>query len=386
MAQEFRTLEEFATEFPSNEFAGERDSLMPISGGFTRLSSQFQYSDNLADPSTITKDTFQGSNGVPSSSLVYDLSGFVAVTPGDVLYFSYGNGQGSVRFLTAYDSSKVVRSGDGINSEINSYTVPADVAYVKVTFYKEGNNGYAVYKNTQLDYIVPFGINGVADSGRVAANAISSYWVGKRLIQYGDSITAQKEWQNYLKSIGLDISDNTNFGVGGTRITGAPGDTGAMCQDTRINALPTSNVDSLLVIGGTNDWAQDVVLGSEGSTDPLEFYGGLNTMFEKLTTKYPSMTYFTGTPPYGEFTGGAVNGVGLTLVDYAEAMRVAARKWGIPLIDIQANEGVNSINVQTWRKNDGSWIHPTAEAGERIARIVTSKLYEMYPLDNRRYY
>jgi len=395
MSQEFRTLEEFKAEFPEAEQEGTKESLLPISGGFMDVKTLLKYSDNQINPDTLTLDSFMAANGTISASSLYDLTDFIFVVEGDVLHFTYGGGAADVRFLTAFNSSKAVQSADGSNSAISTYTVPSGVSYVKLTMIKEVSQCYGCYRNTLEAYVKPYGNLGAIDSNRNIASALNTYWVGKRAISYGDSIVSQFEWQKKTRSIGLDMSSDTNYGVGGSKISGENGSSTAICQDARIDALPTTGIDTLIVLGGTNDWNASVLIGSDDSSNVLEYKGALNALFEKLTTKYPTMQYFICTPPYGEapsqigaegWPNARTNLQGLTVLDYAQATRDIAKLWGITVVDIIANEGVNKVNVETYRKDDGGWIHPTEDAGERIGRIVSDALYGNRPLDNRKYY
>ncbi len=84
-------------------------------------------------------------------------------------------------------------------------------------------------------------------------------WGGKTVCTYGDSITEQNRWQPKLDSI-LGFASMDNQGLGGTMLSG--GWASNMPMDIRINAIPHS--DLILIMGGANDWGNDVALGSNG--------------------------------------------------------------------------------------------------------------------------
>lgn len=161
----------------------------------------------------------------------------------------------------------------------------------------------------------------------IARPVTDSHWQGKAWASLGDSITAGSTWQPSVKNA-LSLTW-TNFGVGGARISGTPSEVNAMCQDARINAIPT-DVDLITLMGGTNDWAQSIPLGTITSTDPTTFYGALNTFAQKAFTRWPTKRITLATTPYGEipawesrsgWTSPAHNALGLTANDYAEAVK-----------------------------------------------------------------
>ena len=168
----------------------------------------------------------------------------------------------------------------------------------------------------------------------------------------------------------------------------------AMWQDARINDIPTTS-DVVMFMGGTNDWAQSMPLGAITDTDPTaSFYGGLNTVFEKLFTRLPYARIFANTTPYGElidlstrplWADGATNNNGHTTNDYAECVRRAAERWGVHVVDVAAKAGINKINIGNFMVDDGGNLHPddsedvtndiyNDSGANRIASVVVCEL------------
>lgn len=203
------------------------------------------------------------------------------------------------------------------------------------------------------------------------SQATSSKWKGKKWATLGDSITAMATWQAYVNAAHGFIW--TNFGIGGTKISGSSVDANAMCQDTRINAIPI-NVDLITLMGGTNDWAQNTPLGTITSTDPTTFYGALNTFAQKAFARWPAKRIAIATTPYGEipawesrpgWTSPAHNALGLTTNDYAEAIRIFCRHANIACIEVAQNAGYGTHNITVaMGGSESDHLHP---AGGSIA-------------------
>lgn len=225
----------------------------------------------------------------------------------------------------------------------------------------------------------------VRDSIGLSPVSLTKNWYNKKFTSYGDSITAQQKWQSPVVShFGLV---HTNLGVGGRKVSGTLG----MNTSTNIDNIGT-DCDLLIVMGGVNDWSSNVALGPSNSTNTDEFYGALNVMANRLTTRLPNSRIIFGTPTYSELANGqwqirvpswtsaSVNGIGLTTHDYAEATRTVAKKYGFPVMDTAALDGINDVNIDDYRKDDGNHIHHNTAGGERTAETCIGLLSSVAPL------
>jgi hypothetical protein len=73
-----------------------------------------------------------------------------------------------------------------------------------------------------------------------------------------------------------------------------------------------------------------------------------------------------------------VNDEGLTTNDYADAVRLIAKKWGLPVIDIQAECGWNTINIGDYLVDE---FHPNAIGFDRMSEVIVGRLISIQPLD-----
>lgn len=333
---------------------------------------------NLFNVATITPDTSIAASGVTTSNAAYDLSDFIPVTAG-LPYV----GNGGIRFYAAYDSSKTIMQGAGSNTNLvtgSVITPAANVAFLRITTYAAETAGFQFEQNTVQTGYESYRFT-LAPEVVVPPQTPVSTWLNVKAASYGDSITSGNQWQPAIvTALGLD---HTRYGVGGRRITGATG----MCQDSQINTLPTDR-ELIMVLGGANDWSGSVALGAATSADTNTFYGALNQMCEKLTNRFQTAVICLLTTTYAEdparivsdsWPNAYTNLAGLSTRDYAEAIRVAGKRWGIPVIDLD-REGVNSVNVATYRTNDGALLHPNAAGGARMARVIVGALRTLDPL------
>lgn len=335
---------------------------------------------NLFNKATRTLDAIQSTSGVGVNTS-FDLSDFIPVEEGKT--YQYRGAAGGARFRACFDASGVnVGSPNSTTSETSSFTVPigSGVVSMRLSIAKARVDDFLVEEGAAPTAFEPFGFKFTDEILEQGIPGLVSNWSTKICSSYGDSLTSQLQWQPKIAAeLGLI---HTAYGVGGRQIAGATG----MCQDAAVNTIPT-DTELLLVLGGTNDWAQSRVLGAVASANTEEFYGALNQMAQKLTTRLPTCRIVWLTTPYGELPGRVTDGIwttahtnnaGLTTRAYAEAIRVASKRWGFPAIDLDEC-GWNEINLTTYMLADGGSIHPNATGGTRIAEVAIGRLRDLEP-------
>lgn len=350
----------------------------------------FQPGKNLFNKAAATLGYFRGHDGSTVASASFYYSDYIPVTPGQTFYGK--GGSTGMRFVTYYNANKGFVSG-GINGDTFTFTVPAGVYYIIFTGYISAIDVFQLELGSAATSYAAYGwviklLSGEAISLDGGSTGATSLWNNKAWASLGDSITAGGTWQAYVSGV-LGLV-NTNFGIGGTRISGANGDTSAMCQDTRINAIPTT-IDVLSMMGGTNDWAQNIALGSANSTDPTTFNGALNTFAQKAFARWPTKKIFLVTTPYGEipdyvprgWVDPAHNTLGLTTNDYAQAIRDAASRLNMPLIDVARDANWGTTNIQTALGGSTTdHLHPAggSQAAKGIAAAHIGKFKAVEPV------
>lgn len=145
-----------------------------------------------------------------------------------------------------------------------------------------------------------------------------------------------------------------------------------------------------------NDWRSNVSLGTIDSTDTTTFYGALNTIIEKLYTKFPTKLIVFMTTTFGvdkidgnnnPSTGLIINSKGLTTYDYAKCIKDVAERNGILCVDLYGLCGWNKYNTAVYVNTEGTaedgntWIHPNREGGKRMTTAICSVLKNYQPFE-----
>lgn len=194
---------------------------------------------------------------------------------------------------------------------------------------------------------------------------------GKKWDQLGDSTTAMPATgltgyvpyifqKNYFLNCKLS-------GVGGSTVGGSSST--SFWQDARIADI-RSDADFVTISGGINDFAQNIPLGTEDSTDTTTFAGGLNTLLNKLFTKNVNYKIAFIAPYYINFptTTNRENGIGLGIIDYIEMAEKVCARWGVPVRALHKRINVNPLTVGIYTQDT---IHPNTAGykawGEDVA-------------------
>ena len=179
----------------------------------------------------------------------------------------------------------------------------------------------------------------VDSSGNVFKNKIANF--------LGDSQTEVNSHKNkiycdWVKEI-LGLSKANNYGISGTTIAKKnASDNTAMCVRY---ANMDSNADLICVMGGVNDRWFNCQLGNFGDTDPITFYGAMETLCNGLLTKYPGKTIIFITPTEQNHNGcNSANNTGYTATDFANAMKRVCAKYSIPVFDANTCSGIYPLN------------------------------------------
>lgn len=215
-------------------------------------------------------------------------------------------------------------------------------------------------------------------------NKTESWYKGKKICAYGDSVTEQNKWQSFVSSY-FNCSFY-NRGVGGTTVTQVNSSTNHMSSDTRIETIPTDS-DVILVFGGHNDWSYASIDIGDIKTDALSestsFKSAFGLMLKKIQARYPNAKIITMTPVGGRTEEASANQDkqfyirDLCMTDFANAVKEVSAYYGIPCIDINANSGINTLNHTTYIAD---LIHPNVEGGKLIANEVINGLKRFEPI------
>ena len=258
------------------------------------------------------------------------------------------------------------------------------IKYIRYTFVTEDDAALASYwitdqgkpyENDKL-YIPSTMLEGM--------DKTESWYKGKKICAYGDSVTEQNKWQSFVSSY-FNCSFY-NRGVGGTTVTQINSSTNHMSGDTRIETIPTDS-DVVLVFGGHNDWSSAAINMGDIKTDALSesvsFKSAFALMLKKIQTRCPNAKIITMTPVGGRTEEESINQDkqfyirDLCMTDFANAVKEVSAYYGIPCIDINGNSGINTLNHTTYIADV---IHPNIEGGKLIANEVINGLKRFEPI------
>lgn len=204
----------------------------------------------------------------------------------------------------------------------------------------------------------------------------------KRIVFLGDSITEgygtsseEKVFHQLIKKkYRLELA--CNCGIGGTRIAQRKVPSYEATRydlyfALRAQVMPR-DVDAVVVFGGTNDYGHEkgVEIGEATSIDNFTFNGALNNLINQLKIDYPKSKIIILTPLHRINEDISINGTGYTLKDYAKAIRNAAKRHCIYLIDIFDELELDPTNTNL--VPDG--LHPNDEGHLILAEYLGKKL------------
>ena len=230
--------------------------------------------------------------------------------------------------------------------------------------------------------------DGVED-GR--GNKLSDYVLARKMfsekvwVGLGDSLTYQDSsrypglsWSPMVESATGTVFKNC--GVGNSCLAGSEND--AFWK--RLSSVEAYNPDILTILGGANDLYRDIPIGTDAeyekdiaNKDCDTFKGAYSYIIETLLTWKPTLRIVLMSTAYAR-TNGAEHtpGIGLTYKDYADATLSVAEYYGLPVIDLYRNMGINKLTQgDTYCRADH--IHWNARACQIVASLVVAKFVEI---------
>lgn len=124
----------------------------------------------------------------------------------------------------------------------------------------------------------------------------------------------------------------------------------------------------LAVIGGTNDFDENIPLGTIDDTSIDTFAGAVNSFIQYVASNFKDciVTYYSPLKRFDMTT----NSLGLTLDDYVSLYEQICKKYGVPFVNLYDNFIINQFNYSYWLRTD--LLHPTDECYRCLAGIIYS--------------
>ena len=195
-------------------------------------------------------------------------------------------------------------------------------------------------------------------------------WTSKKVVFYGDSITAYGYPQIVKDFLHCNIDVNA---IGGSRFTYSDSD--SLSSDTRIQTLP-ADADYVIIMGGTNDWAYSTIedtLTYDNGFDRTKFKGAVAYVITEVQAQCPNAKIIIATNIGGRGTGAGVtqplplvSAIGNTALDIRNAEIEVANMLNVDVIDTWSC-GINGFNRVTLIADT---VHPTEDGTYMIGKYI----------------
>ena len=233
-----------------------------------------------------------------------------------------------------------------------------------------------------------------ASTGQTA----KSKWAGKRIGFLGNSIT---EFGEYVRAYAaLTGCEAVNYGVSATHMARV-NSSDSQAFEVRC-ARMASNLDMVIVFGGTNDFghtntAPFGTFGDGTKSGLYTFYAGLHRLFYNLTRRYRDKPIVVMTPVHhgtaidcpeyiinsdGTLTENTNPTTGKTFREYVDAIKEVAAYYSIIVLDAYRYSGLSPMAERSisggYYFRDG--LHLNDRGGERLARWMYPQLEQVYDM------
>ena len=224
--------------------------------------------------------------------------------------------------------------------------------------------------------------------GSIHGEKLADYRSDCRICIIGDSVETEEAgiWPRMLREQ-IQFAGYTNLAVSGTCITPVRENSRAIASEERIAMIP-DDTTLILVGGGTNDWLVNIPLEEHDGSE--SFTGAIAAMIGTLSERFPDATVLFMSNPVAMMPGregfadssGIYNGLGLSVGDYAAAMREVCEDCGVTYIPVFEECGITGENCLDYLLQeeffDGNPMiaHPNDQGAERIYETVWKALTE----------
>jgi len=397
---------------------------------------------NLFNKGKVTSNSYI----VPTSGRIntqsnFSVSDYIPVTP-TTTYSKLNTGNYQVCY---FNSAKVYLSG--INFQSRLFTTPSNCYYIRITIYESKSTGIdsamVLLGDIEHSDYIPYEPEtfpdetstnpGLEDATENTLNSdiLKNDWKGRSWASYGDSITYLNQfsdggWAHYVSDY-FETANHYTRGVGGSTISfntaytfycDEKGQTvsssssydgiGHNCcfssWDRIYTTLNKIDIDMIIIMGGTNDFAAGYSLGdlsfsSSNSFDTAwisssyynggdysikSFKGGLASTVMKIQALKPNCRVILATPLSGRtntamvnMTAPQINRNGNTMEHFSNAVMEVGHFLSVPVIDIYGNTGINFFNSNQFIRDN---THPNTIAGKKaIASVIIGELKRILP-------
>jgi len=191
----------------------------------------------------------------------------------------------------------------------------------------------------------------------------------------GDSITegvgvpsVEYTYWNVLKEK-FGLAEARGYGISGTRFARQKEPTVrnlSFDRDfcSRVEEMDP-DADLVVVFGGTNDFGHgDAPIGNFNDRTPVSFYGACHTLMTSLIRRFPTAVIVFMTPLHRAMEQQEGKA---PLRDYVAIIREVAEFYGLPVMDLYANGGIQPQLEEQKKAFAPDGLHPNIAGAARIA-------------------
>ncbi len=288
--------------------------------------------------------------------------------------------QVSTADVSAYTAYLTIKKDTQVYANPGTTSMPLGVLYAgqpAIAIGRTGDGWIQIYyigmtayipENAAAGYKIPESVSGqnVEIRGDIKINALGDS------LTYGDKLKDRSLAYPNVVSAKCGAAVLNGYGLNGSCVAGGN-------PARLLDRYPAMERDAnlILVFGGSNDYGganrDGTQLGAFGDLTGNTFYGGLNLMMCGLRQMYPDgeIVFMTPTRRWG-YT--RKNKIGLDLSQYAAAIQEEAAFWGIRVIDLYNEPGLDFAGKQSSYLVDG--LHPNKTGHALIGDCVYRRLFE----------
>lgn len=196
----------------------------------------------------------------------------------------------------------------------------------------------------------------------------------KSYVALGDSITYGMDGMNSGKQMQypypdlikkqLKLKSAANYGISGSTLTA---ETTNSYEPMSKRYIDMSEADIVSVLGGVNDYLNNIPLGIKSDSTNNTIYGALRTLCEGLQVKYSSSFIFFMTPY--KVINRPINELGYVLEDVANAIKEVCSEYQFPVLDLYNLGGYE----REAEKPESDKLHPSQQFVKKYMSIQISQ-------------
>ena len=187
-------------------------------------------------------------------------------------------------------------------------------------------------------------VNENSDFNNISLNAIGDS------LTYGFITSTTRLITPYPEAVKnqLNLAGAYNNGVSGSTIANI--NQYSISSDERLNNYENAGV--IAIMGGTNDYYNNSVLGNLETEDEKTFYGGYKKILTKLITDNPKSLIFTIIPPCTRYKANKLNEQNYTWLDMSNAIKEISSYFGVACLDMNSLGQLGFLNSKTWTSDN----------------------------------